>query len=170
MLVCTVGFSLLGHLDLDLEVDEELAFAIEGATSAPTEPSYTATSAVSLPTPAAASHTAASIYINPREPMFFFPFSSSMSSHTTSGTEWKNSFHHLNPNKKTKDALDVIVEKGWYWRDPKVAFYRTEGEEEIRKRWEEKRGDLTRGWKKRAREAGKVGRRRKGARGGEEDV
>ena len=42
-----------------------------------------------------------------------------------------------------------------------ASFYRTESEEEIRKKWEEK-GELTRAWKKRYREAGKIRRRRGG--------
>lgn len=38
-------------------------------------------------------------------------------------------------------------------------FYRTETDEQIRARWEERKGALTADWKKRAREAKKRGRR-----------
>ena len=63
----------------------------------------------------------------------------------------------------------MVQEKGWLWSDPGVKFYRTQSEEEIRKEWEEKKGELTQGWKRRAREAVKMTRRRgKGVVGTEE--
>jgi len=41
-------------------------------------------------------------------------------------------------------------------------FHRTETEEQIRQNWENKKGELTRLWKKRYREATKIKRRRGG--------
>ncbi|KAF8316606.1 hypothetical protein DL93DRAFT_744804 [Clavulina sp. PMI_390] len=55
---------------------------------------------------------------------------------------------------KPRDIFDVAKEKGW-----EGGFYRTATEEEIRKRWEELRGDLTRQYKRRHREASKKRRR-----------
>lgn len=46
-------------------------------------------------------------------------------------------------------------------------FFRTDSEDDIRQRWEEGKVELTRGWKKRWREAGKV-RKRRGDGGAEE--
>lgn len=63
-----------------------------------------------------------------------------------------------------------MKENRWEWCDPGVAFYKTNTEDEIRKDWEEKRADLTRDWKKRAREAGKMSRKRKGGVDGEGDI
>jgi hypothetical protein len=66
-------------------------------------------------------------------------------------------------NSKLKDILDVFREKGL---DPQsTGFYRTESSEEIVKRWEEVKGDLTRDWKRRHREAVKSRRRRGGTDG-----
>ena len=63
-------------------------------------------------------------------------------------------------NTKIKDIMDVFKEKGL---DPQsTEFYRTESNEEIVKRWEEAKGDLTRDWKRRHREAVKSRRRRGG--------
>ncbi|EPQ56752.1 hypothetical protein GLOTRDRAFT_121095 [Gloeophyllum trabeum ATCC 11539] len=46
-----------------------------------------------------------------------------------------------------KDALDVFRERGW--------VYEPLGEEELKKLWEEGKGEMTRDWKRRRREAGK---------------
>ena len=86
-------------------------------------------------------------FLDPKQ-VLFFPLSSTSSSSIAKA--------------RPRDPLEFAKEQGCYWRDPAVAFYRTNTEEEIRKRWEEERGELTRGWKKRSREAGKVRRRRKG--------
>ncbi|EEB93244.1 hypothetical protein MPER_08131, partial [Moniliophthora perniciosa FA553] len=48
-------------------------------------------------------------------------------------------------------------------------FYQTQTEEQIRQRWEENKVELTRGWKKRWREAVKV-KRRRGGRDGDAEV
>lgn len=47
-----------------------------------------------------------------------------------------------------------------------MAFYRTKSENEIKLEWEAKKGDLTKDWKRRAREAGKISRRRYGGQKG----
>lgn len=66
-------------------------------------------------------------------------------------------------NAKLKDIFDVFKEKGL---DPQsTGFYRTERNDEIMKRWEDVKGDLTRDWKRRHREAVKSRRRRGGADG-----
>jgi len=51
---------------------------------------------------------------------------------------------------------------GWNWRDPVVGFWRTETEDDIRKKWTEERAELTRTWKRRWREAVKMRKRRGG--------
>jgi hypothetical protein len=63
----------------------------------------------------------------------------------------------------------VAKENGWSWRDPNVGFFRSGTEEEIRARWESEKVELTREWKRRWREAGKVNRRRRGG-GGDGDM
>ena len=66
-------------------------------------------------------------------------------------------------NAKLRDIMDVFKEKGL---DPQsTGFYRVESSEEIVKRWEEVKGDLTRDWKRRHREAVKSRRRRGGVDG-----
>lgn len=63
-------------------------------------------------------------------------------------------------NAKLKDIFDLFKEKGL---DPQsTRFYRTESNEEIVKRWEGVKGDLTRDWKRRHREAVKSRKRRGG--------
>ena len=88
------------------------------------------------------------IQLDPKQPLFF-PLRSS----STLGPANKG---------RLRDVFDVAKEKGWNWRDPNVAFYRTETEDEIRKRWEESKGELTREWKKRSKEASKMSRRKHG--------
>ncbi|KAG6901679.1 hypothetical protein C0995_009234 [Termitomyces sp. Mi166 len=134
------GFSLLGHLDLDLELDDEIPFAItETEPSHPQEPTHS-TTAPSIPVP-----TYVAPQLNPKLPLFF-PHASSAGSSTKA---------------RPKDILEVALENKWHWRDPAVEFYRTGTEEDIRKRWEESKVELTREWKRRWREAGKISRRRR---------
>jgi len=67
-------------------------------------------------------------------------------------------------NARLTDTVDVFREKGL---DPRsMGFYRTEGSEEIVKRWEETKRDMTRDWKKRHMEAVK---RRRGHGGDADD-
>jgi len=49
-------------------------------------------------------------------------------------------------------------EKSWGW--PSSGFHRIQTEDQIRQRWEEQKGELTQGWKKRCREAGRIRKRR----------
>lgn len=68
---------------------------------------------------------------------------------------------------RQKDIFDLIKENHWSWRDPSVGFYRTGTEDDIRKRWEAGKSELTKEWKKRWREARKANRWR---RGGDADI
>ena len=64
---------------------------------------------------------------------------------------------NMRGNVRLKDITDLLREKGL---DPRLlGFYRTESSEETAKRREEVKGDLTRDWKKRDREAVKSRRR-----------
>ncbi|KAH6915634.1 hypothetical protein BKA70DRAFT_465787 [Coprinopsis sp. MPI-PUGE-AT-0042] len=145
------GFSLLGHLNLDLEFDEDLPFAI-GETAVVPAPVFDPAPAFQ-PTPTVtAASTSTVTYINPKQPLFFpLPRSDDV-------------------RARQRDIWDVIKDNRWDWMDPSTKFYRTATEDEIRKEWEEKKGDLTRDWKKRAREAGKMNRKRKGGAEGDADV
>jgi hypothetical protein len=140
---------LLGHLDVDIELDDELPFSIE----APAEQTQQASHdhVASLPTPSVTTlQTHASqgpLVLNPKQALFF-PISSQDETVTSRGRQ--------------RDVYDVIKDNGWNWRDPAVGFFRTGTEEDIRKRWEESKGELTRDWKRRCREAGKVNRRKRG--------
>ncbi|KAF8622391.1 hypothetical protein AX15_007045 [Amanita polypyramis BW_CC] len=146
------GFSLLGHLDLDLELDEDVPFPIT------TDPQPAPTT---LPTAAqtqARTRTTPITQLDSKQPLFF-PLRSS----STLGPDRTQARAKGRADKgRQRDLFDVAKEKGWNWRDPGVGFYRTETEEEIRKRWEGVKGELTREWKRRWREAGKVRRRRYG--------
>ena len=142
-----IGFSLLNQLDLDLELEDEEPFptvllppvspvAIQPSTITPSS-----STRISLP------H--AQITFDATQPLFF----------PLSVEERAN----RQKNAKLKDIMDVFREKGL---DPQsTGFYRTESSEEIVKRWEEVKGNLTRDWKKRHREAVKSRRRRGGVDG-----
>ena len=139
------GFSLVGHLDLDLELDEEIPFSIhppvqDQAGDAQIQinaPSTTSVQPATNPPPTPASTAT----YNPSLP-FFFP----------------SSMHPYTKNSANR-TQNIITN----WRDPGISFFRTETEEGIRGKWEKERGELTREWKRRWREAGKVKRRRGGA-------
>jgi hypothetical protein len=128
------GFSLLGHLDLELD-EEPLSFAVPQNVPATIEPAPTPTFTTA--------HS--QITYDPKHPLFF-PIS--QEARASRG--------------KAKDIIDVLKDRGYDWRN---GFYRTESPEEITKRWDETKGDLTRDWKKRHREAVKSRRRRGGADG-----
>ncbi|KZT21154.1 hypothetical protein NEOLEDRAFT_1158301 [Neolentinus lepideus HHB14362 ss-1] len=146
------GFSLLGHLDLDLELDEDfsipLGTADEGVEQPPVAPVH-----VPLTIPPQSRSRNQPLTLDPTQPLFFpLPLSSS----TGKG------------KGKAKDFLDVFEERGWGIGDFARREEEEDGgkwEEEARKRWEEEKGELTRGWKRRWREAGKVRRRRGGGDG-----
>jgi hypothetical protein len=140
------GFSLIGHLDLDSELEhdsDEPAFAHNANAPAPvtapipisaSDPTTTTTarSAVAPPPPTRAQQAQGLDATLP----FFFPHSS---------------------RAEGRHRLRGAVE-----------FGRTEDEAQIRARWESVRGELTREWKRRHREAVKSSRRRgRGGAGGE---
>ncbi|KAG6852994.1 hypothetical protein C0991_007676 [Blastosporella zonata] len=134
------GFSLLGHLDLDLELDDEIPFATTETITPiphPSLPSTTTTTFSATPLPYVAPQ------LDAKAPLFF-PYPASAGPSTKA---------------RPKDIFEVAMENKWHWRDTTVEFYRTGTEEDIRKRWEEGKGELTREWKRRCREAGKVSRR-----------
>ncbi|KAM6504155.1 hypothetical protein JOM56_001098 [Amanita muscaria] len=142
------GFSLLGHLDLDLELDGDVPFPTTTEEPHPQPSQTTETIPITIPTQFKSNRTVVAIQLDPKQPLFFpLPSSSTL----------------MGPNKgKHKDLFDIAKEKGWNWRDPSVAFYRTETEDEIRKRWETSKVELTREWKRRWKEAGKMSRRKFG--------
>ncbi|KAI8985757.1 hypothetical protein BD414DRAFT_537229 [Trametes punicea] len=124
------GFSLLSHLDIDLELEDDVPFDVPTTSAhatAPTQPSHK-----TQPAPAQVSRTAG---LDPSKP-FFFPSDNAAS---------------------RRRALDPTNWRTW--------FFRTESLEAIRQRWEESKGELTAGWKRRHREAIKSRRRRGGGPG-----
>ncbi|KAJ7083802.1 hypothetical protein C8R44DRAFT_862393 [Mycena epipterygia] len=135
-----VGFSLLGHLDLDLELDEELMPSAEQPELQDAAPQLAAT----FVTP-----SQVHITLDPKQPLFF-PLPTSFSS--APGL--------MSTKARQRDILDVGKDNGW-----NAHFYRTETDDEIRAKWESEKVDLTREWNRRWREAGKVRRRRGGGDG-----
>ncbi|KAI0794352.1 hypothetical protein C8Q74DRAFT_1195155 [Fomes fomentarius] len=123
------GFSLLGHLDLDLELDDDIPFEV----SAPVPVSTESRSLASVQPPV--THTPHVASLDPSRP-FFFPGD------------------HTGAKRRAFDPTN--------WR---TWFYRTDSPEAIRARWEETKGELTAGWKRRHREAIKSRRRRGGGMG-----
>ncbi|KZT10196.1 uncharacterized protein LAESUDRAFT_756380 [Laetiporus sulphureus 93-53] len=122
------GFSLLGHLDVDFEIDEDVDLNLHPKT----QPAMEAQHEVAPAVPSA-------LAFDPNRPMFF----------------------PLPPEERAhglvRDAIDPTNWRSW--------FYRTASDEEIQKRWEETRRELTSGWKRRHREAVKSRRRRGGGPG-----
>jgi hypothetical protein len=134
--VSSLGFSLIGHLNLDSELDldldlglDEPAFANNAVAISTSDP----TTATARPTAIPAPTQPPKAYALDTTLPFFFPQTSSS--------------------------------KGGHARNAKVKFARTEDEARIRARWEAERGELTREWKRRHREALKS-RRRRGGGGG----
>jgi hypothetical protein len=135
------GFSLIGHLNLDSELDLDLDLDLDEPAFADNGPAAASISAsdpttARLAAPPAPAQQSKAHSLDTTLP-FFFP--------QTSTTNSKG---------------------GGYGRNVKVKFARTEGEAQIRARWEAARGELTREWKRRHREAVKS-RRRRGGGGGE---
>ncbi|OCB90289.1 hypothetical protein A7U60_g2463 [Sanghuangporus baumii] len=128
------GFSILDSLDLELE--EELPFI--SVPPLPVQPP--SDSDVLRPTMSAPSSLSRqpTVEFDPKRP-FFFP-------------------HSLLPNSsldlKPGDPRDIF--------SGKIEFFRTETDEEIQARWESRKVELTRDWKRRHREAVKSARRRGG--------
>ncbi|KAI0792206.1 hypothetical protein C8Q75DRAFT_754886 [Abortiporus biennis] len=138
------GFSLLGHLDLDLELEEDVLGL--GIAQTHTESSNNITDNFTVTTQKySESHPRRhpQVTLDSRAPLFF----------PVSGDD----------RKRARDPFTVLNDKGWNWK----SFSRNETSEEIKKRWEDTKGDLTRDWKKRHREAVKSRRRRGGHDGGD---
>jgi hypothetical protein len=138
------GFSLLGHLDLDLELDNEVPFFIEQPTSTQDQTlTFTPLPSNTLPSH---SSQAAPIILDPKQALFF---------------PYPEQQQGILNRARQKDIFDLIKDNHWNWRDPTVGFYRTGTEDDIRKRWEDGKSELTKEWKKRWREAGKANRWRR---------
>ena len=118
------GFSLIGHLDLDSELDLDMD-----------EPAFTNNAPVPVSASTTTNHAAATFALaQPPGTLdaalpFFFPKNTNLRGHV---------------------------------RRAASGFTRTEDEAQIRLRWEAARGELTREWKRRHREAVKSRRRRGG--------
>ena len=127
------GFSLIGHLNLDSELELELDFdlGLDDANNGPAAATISASdpaTAIAQPTAVPASRRQFTAHSLDTTLPFFFPQTSN---------------------------------------NVRVKFARTEDEAQIRARWEAARGELTRDWKRRHREAVKSQRRRRGGGGGE---
>jgi hypothetical protein len=125
---------LLGHLDLDLdlELDDDLNFAAPVQANGPVDEAP-----VSLAEPLAPTATAGWSF-DPTDTLFF----------------------PREPGARRGRAKD-LREAGPDWIA--VGFFRTETDAKIRSRWDSTKLDLTREWKRRHREAVKSRRRRGGA-------
>lgn len=130
-------------LDLDLELDNEIPFLTTETTLTLDPPSHPPSSVV--PTSPSHPRTRSIPQLYPKQVLFFPLPALSM----------------LSTKARPRDIFDVARENKWNWRDPDVGFFRTGTEEDIRKGWEERKVELTKEWKRRCREAGKVSRRRR---------
>ena len=144
---------MLGHLDLDLELDDDMDIPsfIQPQPEATYEPA-----AFSVPAPASTSATAprgAQFTYDPSLPMFF-PLASTFANPLSLAQPQNQGSY----NTRIRDSFVGILPEA-------AAFHRTETEEQIRAHWEEAKGELTKEWKRRFREAGKSRRRRGGGDG-----
>ena len=126
-----LGFSLIGHLNLDSELELDLDLGLD-------EPAFTNNGT-------------------------FFPGDPTSDPTATTRPAATPAFK-TNSLDTTLPFFFPQTSKGA--RNDKVMFARTEDESQIRARWEAARGELTREWKRRHREAVKS-RRRRGGGGGE---
>ncbi|KAL5513695.1 hypothetical protein ACEPAH_4094 [Sanghuangporus vaninii] len=128
------GFSILDNLDLEL--DEELPTI--SAPPPPVQPPSDSDLLQPIMSASSSLPRQPTIELDPKRP-FFFP-------------------HSLLPNSsldlKPGDPRDIFTGK--------IEFFRTETDEEIQARWESRKVELTRDWKRRHREAVKSARRRGG--------
>ncbi|OSX64018.1 hypothetical protein POSPLADRAFT_1136819 [Postia placenta MAD-698-R-SB12] len=126
-----VGFSLLGHLDLDLELDDDVE--LQAASQHHSAPDPRSHDSALVHTPAHA--------FDPKRPRFF----------------------PLLPDERRQGRVhDVVDPTNW-----RSWFFRADTAEDIHKRWEDAKGELTSEWKRRHREAVKSRRRRGGQGDGE---
>ena len=129
---------MLGHLDLDLDLDDDVL----DASFAPAPPAATPSVQPVVATTIRNTRTQAQVTFDPNLPLFF-PLPQ----------DEREGFRG-----RVRDPFDVAKEQGFDWR----TFCRTETSEEIRQRWEAEKVELTRDWKRRHREAVKSRRRRGG--------
>ncbi|KAG8926572.1 hypothetical protein FRC02_008797 [Tulasnella sp. 418] len=129
------GFSLVGNLDVDLELDEDM----EKEFITPLKP---ATPAVQQREPTPTLQVSENIVFDPSTPFFFMLPRDSDGQLDLLGGSWSG-----RKGGKPKDVIDVLN------ADISLKFWRTENEDEIRQRWDNVKGDLTREYKKRHREA-----------------
>ncbi|KZT41648.1 hypothetical protein SISSUDRAFT_229281 [Sistotremastrum suecicum HHB10207 ss-3] len=129
------GFTLMSNLDMELDPEMEEVFGVAPA-SAPLAP----VDEEVLIEPTVVTHHYAEFKLDATQP-FFFPI--------------------LDPSRRGKDVHRDLLSRIKQRSEP---FHRTNTSDEIRERWEKQRGDLTREWKKRHREAVKLRRRRAGGR------
>ncbi|KAK7686295.1 hypothetical protein QCA50_010519 [Cerrena zonata] len=139
-----VGFSLLGHLDLDDELEEE----VPGFDVAQAQVTHIVEEPMATQTATRPTNRAGFLTLDTKEPLFF-PILEENRDHIKG---------------KVRDIFDVTKDYGVDWRK----FCRTQTEEEIKARWEQNKKDLTQEWKRRHREAIKSRRRRGGYDGGAE--
>jgi len=148
-----VGFSVLGNMELDLELDDTLDVqaAAPLVRSFPSEQPTRSLGALHAPPPTSTTvSSTSSTSVIPLDPTraLFFPLPGA-------GTDLRAK---ASAKGRFKDVFDVI-QNSLFGAPP---FARTESAEEIKQKWEERRGELTREWKRRGREAGKAARRRGG--------
>ncbi|KIK60441.1 hypothetical protein GYMLUDRAFT_73890 [Collybiopsis luxurians FD-317 M1] len=139
------GFSLFNHLDLDIDDDLDLDIVPFPTTTSTAVAEPVQPQAISVPimsstgAPQSTKQQVQVITLDPKKPLFF-PRSSTAGARPGLSTTY--------PSMAAAAASSP--------------FYELQTPESIQKRWEENKLELTRGWKKRYREAGKVRRRRGG--------
>jgi len=158
------------NLDDDLELDEDVPFSIAQEANDLLQRAQVSEQTISVPrtTPAAKTNSPQTrqtyqINLNPSQP-FFFPLAL-LATHPLA--ENSSFVHKPSAKNRPKDLFETAQAKNWDW--PSSGFYRTQTRDEIRQRWEEQKGELTQGWKKRCREAGKIKRRRGKVGGGDDE-
>lgn len=134
----------MNNLDIDLELDETVDFPTTSQPALSLSHSIPSTTTNQRPTEVV--HL--SLTFDPTKPLFF-PREASFSSNLP-----------VVKGKGPKDIISVFRERGW----TPDAFCRSQNADEIRKRWEDCKVDLTKEWKRRHREAIKSARRRGGVR------
>lgn len=142
-------------MGFDIELDEDVPYAIEDATQ-PQSAELAPPAATVIPAApiTVQSHTTnAPLVLDPRQALFF-PLPQ-----TDGGV--------ISHRARQRDVFDLANDNGWNWRDRSIGFFKTDTDEDIRKRWEESKSELTRDWKRRCREAAKVTRRKRGGVEGE---
>jgi hypothetical protein len=153
----------LGHLNLDddLELDDDVPFPTTYEETETHDQFNDQHISRTLPTTTIPSSSTtqkqtrftSQVTLDSSKPLFF-PLAL-LSSHPSASS---SSLSNSNAKNRPKDLFEELEAKGRDWRS--LEFYRTQSEDEIRQRWEQQKGELTQGWKKRWREAGKFGRRR----------